>query len=92
MTRDNDLRVRIGRIRSRGDLRERRFITVACVGIDDSPLPIISHVGSALQSGDITLDEMRELVLHFSAYYGFAKAEHLDRTATEAWARITSAR
>jgi len=72
--------------------RERRLITVPCVGIDDSPLPIISHVGSALQSGDITLEEMRELVLHFSAYYGFAKGEHLDRTATDAWARITAQR
>jgi len=70
--------------------RERRLITVPCVGIDDAPLPIISHVGSALQSGDITLDEMRELVLHFAAYYGVAKAERLDRTATEAWARITA--
>jgi 4-carboxymuconolactone decarboxylase len=68
--------------------RERRLITVACVGIDDSPLPIQSHVGSALKSRDISLEEMRELVLQFSAYYGFAKGDCLDRTATQAWTRI----
>jgi 4-carboxymuconolactone decarboxylase len=68
--------------------RERRLITVACVGIDDSPMPIQSHVGSALKSRDISLDEMREVVLQFSAYYGFAKGERLDQTASEAWARI----
>jgi len=69
--------------------RERRLITVPCVGIDDSPMPIQSHVGSALKSRDISIGEMRELVLQFAAYYGFAKAECLDRAATDAWARIT---
>jgi len=72
--------------------RERRLITVACVGIDDSPLPIMSHVGSALGSGDLSIDEMRELILHFSAYYGFAKAGQLDRTATDTWTRISAER
>jgi len=70
--------------------RDRRIITVACVGIDDSPLPILSHVGSALGSGDLTIEEMRELILHFCAYYGFPKGEQLDRTASEAWARISA--
>jgi 4-carboxymuconolactone decarboxylase len=72
--------------------RDRRIITVACVGIDDSPMPIRAHVGSALESGDLTIEEMRELILHFSAYYGFPKGEQLDRTATEAWARIAARR
>jgi len=69
--------------------RDRRLITVACVGIDDAPLPIQSHVGSALKSRDLTLAEMRELVLQLAVYYGFAKAERLDQTATDAWDRIT---
>src|SRR5262245_38731814 len=66
--------------------RERRIITVACVGIDDSPIPIRSHVTAALHSGDITKEEMDEIILHFAAYYGFAKAEVLSDTAEEAWA------
>lgn len=67
--------------------RERRFVTVACVGLDDAPIPIQSHVGSALVSGDISKTEMDELVLHFSAYYGFPKGEVLQATADAAWAK-----
>ncbi|MBL7486811.1 carboxymuconolactone decarboxylase family protein [Frankia sp. AgB1.9] len=61
--------------------RERRIITVACVAIDDSPTPLTTHVGSALRSGDLTKAEMDEIVLHFSAYYGFAKGEALHDAA-----------
>jgi 4-carboxymuconolactone decarboxylase len=67
--------------------RERRLITVACVALDDAPLPIQAHVTSALHSGDLTKDEVDELVLHFAAYYGFAKAEALHATAEAAWSR-----
>ena len=66
--------------------RDRRFITVACVGVDDAPIPIRSHVGSALGSGDITKAEMDELILHFSVYSGFAKAEALRDAAEQTWA------
>ena len=66
--------------------RERRIITVACVAIDDSPVPLNTHVGSALQLGDITKEEMDEIVLHFSAYYGFAKGQALSDAAEKAWA------
>jgi 4-carboxymuconolactone decarboxylase len=68
--------------------RERRIITVACVAIDDSPLPLLSHVGAALRSRDISVDEMNELALQFSAYYGFAKGQQLDHTAKAQWAQI----
>ncbi len=65
--------------------RERRLITVACVAVDDSPMPLWSHVTAALHSGDITKAEMDEVVLQFSAYYGFAKGEALSATAEQAW-------
>ena len=45
--------------------RDRRFLTVACVGVDEAPLPILSHVGSALGSGDVSKSEMAELILTF---------------------------
>ncbi|GAA2443875.1 carboxymuconolactone decarboxylase family protein [Actinomadura vinacea] len=66
--------------------RERRVITVACVAIDDSPVPLRSHVGAALNSGDISKEEMDEIVLQFAAYYGFAKGEALGGTADAIWA------
>ncbi|MFA5885259.1 MAG: carboxymuconolactone decarboxylase family protein [Acidimicrobiia bacterium] len=67
-------------------LRDRRLITIPCVALDDAPMPLWSHVTSALHSGDITKEEMDELVLHFSAYYGFAKGEALGAMAETAWA------
>lgn len=59
-------------------MRERRLMTVACVGFQDAPYPILSHVYAALKSRDISFDEMDELALHFSAYYGCAKASTLN--------------
>jgi len=70
--------------------RDRRFITVAAVGASDAPTPILSHVGSALGSGDITKAEMDELILHFSVYSGFAKGDALRLAAEAAWARAVA--
>jgi 4-carboxymuconolactone decarboxylase len=75
-----------GHVWRRPDLsrRDRRLVTIPCVGLSDSPAPILSHVGSALESGDVTYDEMQEICLQFSAYYGFAKGEAL-QDAAERW-------
>lgn len=70
--------------------RDRRLVTLACVAINDSPMPLMSHVSSALRSGDITKAEMDEVVLQFSAYYGFAKGEALRASAEDCWARLES--
>jgi 4-carboxymuconolactone decarboxylase len=59
-------------------MKERRLVTVACVAFQDAPYPIMSHVFAALKSRDITFNEMDELALHFAAYYGCAKAAHLN--------------
>jgi 4-carboxymuconolactone decarboxylase len=72
--------------------RERRIITVACVGIDDSPAPLNAHIGTALESGDISVAEMDEIILQFAAYYGFAKAEAMQQAAQRNWERISTAR
>jgi 4-carboxymuconolactone decarboxylase len=71
--------------------RDRRFVTVACVGLDDAQMPIQAHVGSALGSGEITKAEMDELILHFSVYYGFPKGQVLQATADAVWAARPSA-
>ncbi|KUN80778.1 carboxymuconolactone decarboxylase family protein [Streptomyces griseoruber] len=65
--------------------RERRIVTVASVALDDSPLPLRTHVTAALHSGDLTKEEMDEIVLQFAAYYGFAKGEALADAAEAAW-------
>ena len=71
-------------------VRDRRIMTVAAVGLDDTIIPIRSHVYAALKSGDVTLEEMRELVLHFAVYSGWPKASFLNQVTTESWDRIES--
>jgi 4-carboxymuconolactone decarboxylase len=71
-------------------LVDRRYVTVPCVGVSDAITPIHSHVGAALGSGDISFDEMNEVILQFAAYSGFAKAQILNEVAAEEWARVQS--
>ena len=66
--------------------KERRIVTVTSVAIDDSPMPLKTHVRSAILSGDISKEEMDEIVLQFAAYYGFAKGEALSGAVEDAWA------
>ena len=63
--------------------RERRLITVPCVGVSDAIGPIWSHVTSALGSGDISPTEMDELILHFRAYAGTPRARVLQDVASQ---------
>jgi 4-carboxymuconolactone decarboxylase len=69
-------------------LRERRLVTVACVALDDAQIPIQSHVYAALKSGDVSYQEMRELTLHFAAYYGWPKGSYLSQVVDEQQARV----
>lgn len=70
------------------DIKARRWITLTCVGAADTIQPIRSHVYAALKSGDISIDEMREFVLHFAVYLGWPKASILQSTVDEIWQRI----
>ena len=69
-------------------MKERRLITVACVAFQDAPIPILSHVYAALKSRDVSFDEMDEVALHFGAYYGWAKASHLNQVIGEQKQRV----
>jgi 4-carboxymuconolactone decarboxylase len=68
--------------------RDRRFLTVACVGVDEAPMPISSHVGSALTSGDISKTEMEELILQFRAYDTDRRADALQAAAESTWTAL----
>lgn len=70
--------------------RERRLITVAAVGLSGALGPIYSHVGAAMESGDVSRSEMNEVILQFSAYSGFPKGRILQTAADESWQRISS--
>lgn len=81
-----------GHLWQRPDLgrRERRLITVAAVGVSGALGPIYSHVGSALESGDVSRSEMDEVILQFSAYAGFPKGRVLQKAADDSWQRISA--
>lgn len=72
--------------------RDRRFVTLASVGLCEAPIPIASHVGSALKSGDVSKLEMDEVIRHFAAYASAARAEALQAAADRTWAEMTADR
>jgi 4-carboxymuconolactone decarboxylase len=72
--------------------RDRRFVTLACVAAADAIQPLEQHVYAALNSGDITIAEMREAVLHFAVYAGWPKASRFNIVVDQQWATITAER
>jgi 4-carboxymuconolactone decarboxylase len=54
--------------------RDRRFITLSCVGAAGAITPIETHVWAALNSDDITYAEYDEFVLFFGTQLGWPKA------------------
>jgi 4-carboxymuconolactone decarboxylase len=68
--------------------RDRRWITLACVGAAAVDEPIRQHVYAALASGDITREELQEFVLHFAYYHGWPRASALEQAYYQACARI----
>ena len=63
--------------------RERRLITLPCVGVSDAMGPIWSHLSSAMGSGDLTYEEVQELILQFCAYAGFPRGRVLREVAEQ---------
>ncbi|QLL08779.1 carboxymuconolactone decarboxylase family protein [Mycobacterium vicinigordonae] len=57
--------------------RDRRWITLTCVGTAGAIVPIETHVYAALKSGDIAYPEFDEFVLHFGTQAGWPKASVL---------------
>ena len=56
------------------DIRSRRWITLACVCAARAPIAIKTYMQAALDSGDITPEELREFFLQFAVFQGFPKA------------------
>jgi 4-carboxymuconolactone decarboxylase len=54
--------------------RDRRWISITCVCVAGNAAAIRQHIEAALRTGDISLDEMKEFVLHFAFYAGWPLA------------------
>ena len=68
--------------------RDRRWITLACVGASAVEEAINQHSYAALASGDITREEFQEFVLHFAYYAGWPRASALEMAYYRAIQRI----
>jgi 4-carboxymuconolactone decarboxylase len=66
--------------------KERRWIAITCACMTGAPFAMETHIGAAIRTGDITVEEMREFVIQFAAYAGHPKATTV-RTALDAATR-----
>ncbi|OHV06654.1 carboxymuconolactone decarboxylase family protein [Mycobacterium talmoniae] len=72
--------------------RERWFVTLPCVAAADAEEPLRDHVYAALHSGEVSITEMQETVLHFAVYGGWPKASQFNMTVDAQWERIHTER
>ena len=54
--------------------RDRRWVTLACVGAMGAVVPIQTHFFAALNSGDCTIEELEEFNLFFASQCGWPRA------------------
>jgi 4-carboxymuconolactone decarboxylase len=66
--------------------RERRIISLCCAASVDHDTD--AHAYAALKSGDLSFEEVQEVVLHFATYEGWLRGARLDDTVVAAWARV----
>lgn len=57
--------------------KERRWIALSCVAAAGAPVALEVHLGAALRSGDISVEELEEFCLQFAVYQGFPRATTL---------------
>ncbi len=72
--------------------RDRRFVTLPCVAAADADQSLEDHVYAALNSGDLSVTELRETVLHFAVYSGWPKASRFNGVVDAQWARVCAER
>jgi 4-carboxymuconolactone decarboxylase len=70
----------------------RRFVTLACVGLNDGEIPIKSHVWAAMNSGDVSLEEMGEFILHYALYAGWPKGSVMQGATRDVAQRLADGR
>ncbi|HET9732325.1 MAG TPA: carboxymuconolactone decarboxylase family protein [Acidimicrobiales bacterium] len=72
--------------------RDRRLITLSCVGAAGAVTPVETHVWAALSSGDLTFEEFDEFVLHFATQVGWPKGSLLNMHGMMAMNRLCEQR
>ena len=69
--------------------KERRWISITCACMTGAPVAMETHFGAALRTGDISIHELREFVIHFAAYAGHPRATAARAALDAASARVS---
>jgi 4-carboxymuconolactone decarboxylase len=70
------------------DQRARRWVTLTCVADSGATTPIRSHTYAAMASGNATLPEMQEFVLHYGIHGSWPKASVMQSVVFEMGQRV----
>lgn len=73
-------------------VRDRRFVTLACVSATVDVPQMDANIYDALESGDLTIEQLNELTLHFAVYCGWPKASQLEGSVRAQWQRLHAER
>jgi 4-carboxymuconolactone decarboxylase len=68
--------------------KERRWIAITCACMSGAPFAMELHLGAALRTGDISIEELREFVVQFAAYAGHPTATAARAALDAAYARL----
>jgi 4-carboxymuconolactone decarboxylase len=69
--------------------KERRWISITCACMTGASVAMEAHFGAALATGEISMDELREFVIHLAAYAGHPRATAARASLDAAWERIS---
>jgi 4-carboxymuconolactone decarboxylase len=69
--------------------KERRWISITCACMTGAPVAMEAHFGAALRSGDVSIAELREFLIHFAAYAGHPRATAARAALDASWALVS---
>ena len=72
--------------------RDRRWVTLACVGVAGAPVPMETHTYAALNSGDVTNEEIDEFLLFFGTQTGWPRGSAMNQWIITAMQKIAEER
>ena len=72
--------------------RDRRWITLACVGAAGAPIPMETHTYAALKSGEVTTEEIDEFTLFFGTQMGWPRGSEMNTYVVGAMMKLAEER
>ncbi len=73
------------------DVRERRLLTIGVLAAQDKTDLLDLQFSRALERGELTVDQLREVVVHLTHYVGWPVSVGLNQTAENVIARRAKA-